>query len=122
VKSSKTPPLGSALVIAFLALGSQVHADPTALQWSRANPSSPAPSPRIDAPIAYDSAGVVPFWLMLRRGAILSPRMTGATTGLLAGLVGTSVLEIHCPNLDAWHIFWYRTSALRCCVLWPALS
>jgi hypothetical protein len=46
----------------------------------------------------------VPFWLMLRRGAILSPSMTGAATGLLAGLVGTSVLEIHCPNLDAWHI------------------
>jgi hypothetical protein len=30
--------------------------------------------------------------------------MTGAATGLLAGLVGTSALEIHCPNLDAWHI------------------
>jgi hypothetical protein len=46
----------------------------------------------------------VPFSLVLRRGAILSPGMTGAATGLLAGLVGTSVLEIHCPNLDAWHI------------------
>ena len=46
----------------------------------------------------------VPFWLVLRRGAILSPGMTGAATGLLVGLVGTSVLEIHCPNLDAWHI------------------
>jgi hypothetical protein len=46
----------------------------------------------------------VPFWMMLRRGAILSPGMTGAATGLLAGLAGTSVLEIHCPNLDAWHI------------------
>jgi hypothetical protein len=30
--------------------------------------------------------------------------MTGAATGLLAGLVGTTALEIHCPNLDAWHI------------------
>jgi hypothetical protein len=30
--------------------------------------------------------------------------VTGAATGLLAGLVGASVLEIHCPNLDAWHI------------------
>jgi hypothetical protein len=46
----------------------------------------------------------VPFGLVLRRGAILSPGATGAATGLLAGLVGTSVLEIHCPNLDAWHI------------------
>jgi hypothetical protein len=46
----------------------------------------------------------VPFWLVLRRGAILSPRMTGAAAGLLAGLAGTSMLEMHCPNLDAWHI------------------
>ena len=46
----------------------------------------------------------LPFWLLLRRGAILSPRATGAATGLLAGLAGTSVLEFHCLNLDAWHI------------------
>ena len=46
----------------------------------------------------------VPFWLLLRRGAVLSPGVTGAATGLLAGFVGTTVLEIHCPNLDAWHI------------------
>ena len=30
--------------------------------------------------------------------------MTGAATGMLAGLVGTSVLELHCPNMDAWHV------------------
>jgi len=41
---------------------------------------------------------------VLRPGAILSPIMTGAATGLLAGLAGTTALEIHCPNLDAWHI------------------
>src|SRR5260370_14983681 len=46
----------------------------------------------------------VPFWLLLRRGAVLSPGVTGAATGLLAGLVGTTVLEIHCPNLAASHI------------------
>jgi hypothetical protein len=46
----------------------------------------------------------VPFWILLRRGAVLSPRVTGAATGLLAGLAGTSTLEIHCPNLDVWHI------------------
>jgi hypothetical protein len=46
----------------------------------------------------------VPFWLLLRRGAVLSPGVTGAAIGLLAGLVGTTVLEIHCPNLDGWHI------------------
>jgi hypothetical protein len=57
---------------------------------------------RAGSPIGAVAA--VALWLVLRRGAILSPRMTGAATGLLAGLVGTTALEIHCPNLDAWHI------------------
>jgi hypothetical protein len=57
----------------------------------------------------------VPFWLLLRRGAILSPRMTGAAAGLLAGLAGTSMLEIHCPNMDAWHIL---LSHLGVSMLW----
>jgi hypothetical protein len=46
----------------------------------------------------------VPLWFVLRRGAVLSPSITGLATGLFAGLVGTTVLEIHCPILDAWHI------------------
>jgi Negative regulator of sigma F len=53
-------------------------------------------------PVAAFAA--VPLWLVLRRGEILSPIMTGAATGLLAGLAGTTALEIHCPNLAAWHI------------------
>jgi hypothetical protein len=44
------------------------------------------------------------FWLLLRQGAILFPRMTGITTGLLAGLTGTAVLESHCPLQTAWHV------------------
>jgi len=55
----------------------------------------------------------LPFWLLLRRGAILAPRVAGAAAGLLAGLVGTSALEIHCPILDAWHILtWHLGVAL----------
>ncbi len=57
---------------------------------------------RAGTPIGIIAA--IPIWLVLRRGAILSPGMTGTATGLFAGLVGTSVLEIHCPNVDAWHI------------------
>jgi hypothetical protein len=57
---------------------------------------------RAGTPLAALAA--LPLWLVLRRGAILSPRMTGAATGLLAGLVGTTALEIHCPNLEASHI------------------
>jgi hypothetical protein len=59
----------------------------------------------------------VPFWLVLRRGAILSPSMTGAATGLLAGLAGASVLEIHCPNLNAWHILASHLGVAILCTL-----
>jgi len=45
-----------------------------------------------------------PLWLVLRRGANLSPAWTGAAAGLLAGLAGAAALEIYCPNLNAWHI------------------
>ena len=59
----------------------------------------------------------MPFWLVLRRGAILSPRLTGAAAGLLAGLAGTSMLEIHCPNLDAWHILLSHWGVAILCAL-----
>ena len=58
-----------------------------------------------------------PLWLVLRRGAILSPRMTGTAAGLLAGLAGTSLLEIHCPNLDASHILLSHLGAAIVCAL-----
>lgn len=61
----------------------------------------------------FGLAAAVPFWLLLRRGAILSPRVAGTAAGLLAGLVGTSALEIHCPILDASHILvWHLGIAL----------
>jgi hypothetical protein len=71
----------------------------------------------IRAGIPIDVLAAVPFWLLLRRGAVLSPGMTGAATGLLAGLVGTSVLEIHCPNLDAWHILVSHLGVAILCAL-----
>jgi hypothetical protein len=58
----------------------------------------------IQAGTSIAALAALPLWLVLRRGAILSPGLTGGATGLLAGLVGTTALEIHCPNLDAWHI------------------
>jgi hypothetical protein len=55
----------------------------------------------------------VPFWLLLRKGAGLSPRVTGTAAGLLAGLVTTSAQEIYCPILDASHILtWHLGVAL----------
>ena len=43
----------------------------------------------------------------------------GLAGGLFAGLVGTAVLEIHCPNLDAWHILIAHLGVL---ILFTALA
>jgi hypothetical protein len=50
------------------------------------------------------------FALLLLRGAALSPGLAGATAGGLAGLVGLTVLEIHCPNLNVYHIVAWHVS------------
>jgi hypothetical protein len=44
------------------------------------------------------------FWMLLRRGAVLFPKLAGAAAGGLAGLVGLSVLEVNCPNMNVFHI------------------
>jgi hypothetical protein len=44
------------------------------------------------------------LWLVLRHGAILSPKLTAATAGGFAGLIGLTVLEVHCPILNRYHI------------------
>jgi len=44
------------------------------------------------------------LWLILRRGAILFPKLIGAVAGGLAGLAGLSVLEVNCPDLNVFHI------------------
>jgi hypothetical protein len=67
----------------------------------------------LKAGIPYAIPAAFVFWLILRRGAILSPRVAGAITGMLAGLVSTTVLEVHCPNLNVWHILvWHVGIAL----------
>jgi hypothetical protein len=44
------------------------------------------------------------FWLLVRKGAILYPKLIGTMAGGLAGLIGLSVLEINCSNLNVFHI------------------
>jgi len=49
------------------------------------------------------------LWFILRRGAILYPKLIGAVAGGLAGLAGLSVLEVNCPNLNVFHILiWHE--------------
>ncbi len=46
----------------------------------------------------------IPIWLILRKGAVLDARTCGAFAGMLAGLTGTALLEIHCPDFNIAHI------------------
>lgn len=67
----------------------------------------------LKAGVPYAIPAALVFWLILRRGAILSARAVGAITGMLAGLVSTTVLEIHCAYLNVWHILvWHVGIAL----------
>ncbi len=54
--------------------------------------------------ITYSISAAFLFWLVVRRGAILYPKLIGAAAGGLAGLIGLSVLEITCSNLNIFHL------------------
>jgi hypothetical protein len=54
--------------------------------------------------LTYSIPAAFLLWLILRRGALLYPKITGAVAGGLAGLAGLSVLEMNCPNLNLLHI------------------
>ena len=59
--------------------------------------------------LTYSIPAAFLLWLILRRGAILYPKLIGAVAGGLAGLAGLSVLEVNCPNLNVFHILvWHE--------------
>lgn len=92
------------LLCLVVASVSQVRADPHFLQTGEAC---------LKAGVPYAVPAEFVFWLILRRGAILSPRLVGAIAGMLAGLVSTTVLEMYCTNPNAWHILvWHLGIAL----------
>ena len=56
-----------------------------------------------------------PLWMLVRRGAVLWPAITGAATGLLAGLVGATVINLGCPTITAPHLLaWHATVPISC--------
>jgi hypothetical protein len=57
------------------------------------------------------------LWLVLRRGAMLSPISIGATAGALAGLSGLIVLEVFCPNLNKYHILLWHMGAVLATII-----
>jgi len=50
-------------------------------------------------------------WRLLERGYLVSPRETITLYGFLSGLIGVSVLALHCPILNSLHVLvWHLGS------------
>ena len=62
--------------------------------------------------LTYAIPGALLLWLLLRRGAILSPKLTAATAGGFSGLIGLAVLVVHCPILNRYHILVWHMGVL----------
>jgi hypothetical protein len=54
--------------------------------------------------LMYSMTTAFLVWILLRRGAVQYPKLMAAAAGGFTGLVGLSVLEIICPNLNKHHI------------------
>ena len=51
-------------------------------------------------------------WLVLRRGFAVNGLAAGLAGGVLAGLAGVSMLELHCANFEAPHVMLWHTAVL----------
>jgi hypothetical protein len=67
--------------------------------------------------LTYSFPAALLFWMLPSRWAILYPKLMGATAGGCAGLIGLSVLEVECSNLNLDHILiWHWGVILLCAV------
>jgi hypothetical protein len=63
-------------------------------------------------------------WFVLRRGFAVNPVSSGLVAGMVAGLAGVGLLELHCPNFQTLHLLVWHTAvlvvsgALGVCVGW----
>jgi len=51
-------------------------------------------------------------WLLLRRGFAVNSVAAGLVAGTLAGLAGVTMLELHCPNFEAFHVMLWHTAVV----------
>ncbi len=60
-------------------------------------------------------------WLLLRRGFAVNPVAAGLAAGTLASLAGVTMLELHCANLEAFHVMLWHTAVIPLSALSGAL-
>jgi hypothetical protein len=51
-------------------------------------------------------------WLLIRRGFAVNPVAAGLMAGVLGGLAGVGMLELHCPNFQAAHVLVWHTAVV----------
>ena len=51
-------------------------------------------------------------WWILKRGFAVNPVTAGLATGILAGLAGVTMLELHCINFEAPHLMVWHIAVL----------
>jgi hypothetical protein len=71
--------------------------------------------------LRYSMPAAFLLWLILRRGAVLHPKLSGAVAGGLSGLAGLSILELNCPNLNAFHILVWHAGVVAVSSMGAAL-
>lgn len=67
--------------------------------------------------VAFAGLASIPLWMVVRRRAVLSPVLTGATMGLFAGMLSAAVIHLGCPlatgpHQAIWHAAVPASSAL----------
>ncbi len=56
--------------------------------------------------------GALLAWLLLRRGFAVNSVSAGSIAGVLGGLAGVGMLELHCPNFEAAHVLVWHTAVV----------
>ena len=51
-------------------------------------------------------------WLVVRRGFAVNPVSAGLAAGVLGGLAGVGMLELHCPNFEIAHLLVWHMAVL----------
>ncbi len=51
-------------------------------------------------------------WVLLRRGFAVNTVTAGLVAGTLAGLAGVTMLELHCPNFELFHVMLWHTAVI----------
>lgn len=67
--------------------------------------------------VTFAGLASIPLWMVVRRRAVLSPALTGATMGLFAGVLSAAVIHLGCPlatgpHQAIWHAAVPASSAL----------